>query len=190
VQYTPSPEHLARLSLTRYLLQQAEQQIALPAPRQCLALLSLHDAIEMFLDTAAEAVGVPLGKKREFKDYWRSFAPPNSPVRLPLERSMEKLNAARVALKHHGQRPTGDQLVHYLVTAKNFFDEVCPTCFGVALDEISMVNIVKNEQTRDLQQRRNWPKGSHAMPSATLQWRLLAVFLAICGQGLWGYPKI
>jgi hypothetical protein len=104
----------------------------------------------MFLDTAAEAVGVPLGKKREFKDYWRSFAPPNSPVQLPLERSMEKLNAARVALKHHGQRPTGDQLVHYLVTAKNFFDEVCPTCFGVALDEISMVNIVKNEQTRDL----------------------------------------
>jgi hypothetical protein len=58
VQYTPSPEHLTRLSLTRCLLQQAEQQIALPAPRQCLALLSLHDAIEMFLDTAAEAASL------------------------------------------------------------------------------------------------------------------------------------
>jgi hypothetical protein len=150
VQYTPSPEHLTRLSLTRCLLQQAEQQIALPAPRQCLALLSLHDAIEMFLDTAAEAVGVPLGKKTDFKDYWRSFASPNSPVQLPLERSMAKINAARVALKHHGQRPTSDQLVHYLVTATNFFDEVCPALFGVALHEISMSNIVKDEQTRNL----------------------------------------
>jgi hypothetical protein len=150
VQYTPSPEHLTRLSLTRCLLQQAEQQIALPAPRQCLALLSLHDAIEMFLDTAAEAASLPIGKKREFKDYWRSFAPPNFPIQLPLERAMEKINAARVALKHHGQRPTSDQLVHYLVTATNFFDEVCPALFGVALHEISMSNIVKNEQTRNL----------------------------------------
>ena len=112
------------------MLQQAEQQIALPASRQCLALLPLHDAIEMFLDTAAEAASLPMGKKREFKDYWRSFAPPNFPIQLPLERSMEKINAARVALKHHGQRPTSDQLIHYLATATNFFDEVCPALFG------------------------------------------------------------
>jgi hypothetical protein len=132
------------------LLQQAEQQIALPAPRQCLALLSLHDAIEMLLDTAAEAASLPLGKMREFKDYWRIFAPPNSPIKLPLERAMEKINTARVALKHHGQRPTSDQLIDYLVTAKNFIDEVCPTLFGVALYEISMSNLVKDEHTRNL----------------------------------------
>src|SRR5713101_7834848 len=116
----PSQEHLNRLSITRSLIQQAEQQLKLAAPLRCIALLSLHDSIEMFLDTAADANSVPLGK-REFRDYWRSFTAANPPIALPMERAMEKINRARVALKHHGIRPSDDQLKDHLNTAKIFF---------------------------------------------------------------------
>src|ERR1700730_1790685 len=100
----PSQEQLTRLSLTRYLVNQAEQQISQPSPLRCIGLLSLHDAVEILLDTAAEATGAP-SRGREFKDYWRSLADANPPVALPMQRAMEKINRARVNLKHHGQRP-------------------------------------------------------------------------------------
>jgi hypothetical protein len=76
----PSQEHFTRLSLARYLLRQAEQQLSAPAPVRCVGLLPLHDCLELFLDTAAEAVGAPLGSRREFRDYWSSLAATSPPI--------------------------------------------------------------------------------------------------------------
>ena len=145
----PSQEHLTRLSLVRYLLLQAKQQLTAAGPSRCIALLHLHDALEMFLDTAAEALGVS-GPQREFKNYWPSFAAANPPVTLPMQRPMEKLNRARVALKHHGIRPPDDQLEEYVILTQAFADEVCLKCFGIELVEASMLTLIKDDQVRDL----------------------------------------
>jgi hypothetical protein len=67
-----------------------------------------------------------------------------------MQRAMEKINRARVNLKHHGQRPTSDQLHDYLITTKNFLEEACPLCFCIELNEVSMADLIKDQKTRDL----------------------------------------
>jgi hypothetical protein len=103
----------------------------------------------MFLDTAAEALSIP-GPQREFKNYWSSFAAANPPVVLPMQRSMEKLNRARVDLKHHGIRPADDQLEEYVILSQAFVDEACRKCFDMDLTEASMFDLIKDDQVRDL----------------------------------------
>jgi NifU-like protein involved in Fe-S cluster formation len=63
---------------------------------------------------------------------------------------MQKLNAARVSLKHHGQRASGDQIREHLVNSKTFVDEVCHQCFGLSLSQISMSALVNDQQIRGL----------------------------------------
>ena len=81
------------------LQRQAEQQLSAPAPARCVALSSLHDCLEMFLDTPAEAVGARLGNRKEFKDYWPSLAAARPPIHLPMERAMAKINRTREDFK-------------------------------------------------------------------------------------------
>src|SRR5260370_5551434 len=107
---TPTPEQLIRLSLVRYLLQQAETQAAQPTPLYALAILPAHDALEMFLDVAAEALNAPPAKTPALRDYWDRFKQATPPVELPMQRAIDKLNRCRVALKHHGQRASDDQI--------------------------------------------------------------------------------
>src|ERR1700720_2185075 len=105
-----NPEQIARMQIVRYLLQQAKNQLKLATPLRPSALLSMHDAIEMLLDTAAEAKQVPLRNKTHLQEYWRLFAGLSPAITLPAERSISRLNRARVDLKHHGIMPTNEQL--------------------------------------------------------------------------------
>jgi hypothetical protein len=147
--FHPTPEHLIRLALVRQLLRLAEDQSAMTSPARCLALLSMHDAVEMLLDLIAELAGIQ-ARKMEFKDYWKALAGAASPIDLPLARPMEKLNQARVALKHHGHRPSDDQLMSHLANTKLFLSEATEDCFGRPLATISMAALVKDDKVRDL----------------------------------------
>ena len=118
------------------------------APLRCVALLSMHDAIEMFLAAAAEAKQVGLSNKTELGQYWRLFADLEPTITLPAQRPVERLNRARVDLKHHGIRPTNDQLDAYLTITKDFLNDACTLCFGVPLHRVSLVGIIKNDQVR------------------------------------------
>lgn len=142
-------ERLTRLSLVRYLLRQAEAQIGQPSPLRYLALLPLHDAAEMFLDLAAEHLELP-ASRREFKDYWKLFQSASHPVVLPMERGMDRLNRARVALKHHGQLPNDNQLTNHLFTVRTFLEEASPLCFGLAIEEVSLLALIRDQQAREL----------------------------------------
>jgi hypothetical protein len=147
-----SQEQLTRLSLVRYLLRQAESQIGQPSPLRSLALLPLHDAAEIFLDLAAEYLKLP-ASRREFSDYWKLFRNVSPPVTLPMERGMDKLNRARVALKHHGQLPNDNQLRNYLFTVQSFLDEASPLCFNLAIEDVSLVALIRDLQARELLER-------------------------------------
>jgi hypothetical protein len=143
-------EQMTRLSLVGYLLRDAQEKATRPPPLCSLSLLSMHDAIEMFLDVAAEAVSAPISKRRDFKEYWQVFSNLDPPISLPMQRSMEKLNMARVGLKHHGHRTTADQINNHLIAAKSFLDEATNLCFGVSLSEISLVELIKSDKVRAL----------------------------------------
>ena len=145
-----TPDQVTRLALARYLLQNAETLIKNPQPFCSLALLSLHDAVEMVLDVVAEAANAPVSAGANFANYWNTLKSLADPVHLPLERQMNRLNRSRVALKHHGQWPNNDQLTTHLDTTKAFIEDVCDSVFATSLSEISLVELIKNEKVREL----------------------------------------
>jgi hypothetical protein len=104
----------------------------------------------MVLDVLAEAANAPIATGREFNSYWTGLKNLPKPVHLPLERQMRRLNQARVALKHHGQRPSSDQLLTHLENARAFIEDVCDQNFGTSLAEISLIELIKNEKVRNL----------------------------------------
>jgi hypothetical protein len=153
---TTPQEHLTRLSLARYLLRQAEQQLSAPAPARCVALSSLHDCLEMFLDTAAEAVGARLGNRKEFKDYWPRLAAASPPIHLPMERAMEKINRTREDLKHHGLRPADDQLKEYSIISRMFLEDACSLCCGISFPALNSSSAAfSNSRTSSFLTRSN-----------------------------------
>lgn len=149
----PSPqltaEQVNRLTLVRYLLKLAESQLDQSPIIRALALLTMHDAAELLLDVAAEVRQVSAGK-REFKDYWGAFRQATPPIELPLQRQMDKMNRARVGLKHHGLRPDDGQIREHLSAAKHFAEELCDTVLGVPLSSMSMAALIHNQEIRDL----------------------------------------
>jgi hypothetical protein len=108
----------------------------------------LHDAVELFLQLAVEHLDVP-GKTHEFKDYWGALG-----AKLPVgqaltqQAAMQRLNKARVALKHHGTHPSKLDLAAFRATAQAFFAENCVLVFGLEFDEISMVDFVEPDTAR------------------------------------------
>jgi hypothetical protein len=144
-----SPDHVTRLALARYLLQHAGTLIEKPPPLCSLALLSMHDAIEMVLDVLAETADVAIPLRTNFNEYWTLLLKDPNRVYLSLERPIKRLNVARVALKHHGHRPAGDQLIAHLDNAVAFIEDVCDKNFDLALSDISMVELIKNDRVRN-----------------------------------------
>ena len=135
------PEQVTRLSLIRYLLRHAERQCTEPQPACSLALLPMHDAAEMFLDLIAESHGAA-SQSRNFMDYWDALSKSRQPVQLPMRRAMEKLNRARVAIKHHGLRTSDDQVREHLANVKAFFEDTSEQCFGYPLSDVSMIGLI------------------------------------------------
>src|SRR5215469_14591006 len=103
-----TPHTMSRLVFIRMLYQQAIEQSKLPEPLSASAVLGLHDASELFLALAAEHLKASPHKNISFMDYWKLLDPANLPsgVKLSVSQGMNRLNALRVQLKHHGTMPS------------------------------------------------------------------------------------
>jgi len=145
-----SSDQVTRLALVRYLLQHAEAVLKNPQPLCSLALLSAHDAIEMSLDVLAEAANASTATGKNFESYWKGLKSSAPLVHLPLERQMIRLNRARVDLKHHGLRPSSDQLITHLHNGRAFIEDMCDKNFAISLSDICLIDLIKNERLRDM----------------------------------------
>jgi hypothetical protein len=99
----PSPDLLRRLAFARYLYNLGADQSRQPEPLASVALLTFHDAAEMFLQIIAEHYDVT-AKRPDFLEYWSLLKTKN--IDLPSGLAMKRLNTARVSLKHAGILPT------------------------------------------------------------------------------------
>lgn len=140
-------ELLRRLASVRYLYLQAVEQSRKPEPLSFPSLLLLHDAVELFLQAAADHkdVGKP---NTEFMEYWPLLETVR--LRLPEKTAMGRLNKARVALKHHSLFPSPLQLESFRATATTFFEVATPLVFEIEFGGISMISVVADEQVRKL----------------------------------------
>ena len=139
-----------RLAFIRYLLGQGIEQSYRPEPHCAPAILTLHDAVELFFGLVCEYLGVGGFKDRTyFNDYWDLVAVRLNGTRLTQEASMRRLNHARIALKHHGIRPAKLDIEAFRAVVVNFFEENTRLVFQIGFSEVSLVDLVQFGVSRD-----------------------------------------
>jgi hypothetical protein len=177
----PDAHSVRRLAIIKHLYSRAVEQSRQGPPMAGLAILGMHDAAEMFLLLACEVNerGLPTGhprlpKKPVWGDYWTYL----DPLRPEERNAMNRLNEARAALKHRGLMPSPQDVESLRVTCQTFFQDNTPILFGLSLDSISMVDLVRNGETqkfvRKAIQMRDLPHPGQAVTNAAIAfWRLL-----------------
>jgi hypothetical protein len=144
----PSPDEMRRLTLIRHLYNLGISQSHEAEPRSGLALLPLHDAVEMFLGLACEHHAAGTTKKTTFMDYWDLLSKQGVP--LTQKDGMQRLNTARVTLKHGGILCAAVELEGMRATTTNFLLENTKKAFGIEFHEISLVALVSDSEVAEL----------------------------------------
>ena len=144
-----SEDTIRRLAFIKYLLNVAIGQSRQPEPLSAASILTFHDSIELFLQLACEHLDASTKTNITFMGYWETLKPKMSGNGLTQKESMKRLNKSRVSLKHLGILPTKQAIEAYRASAVNFFEDNMPLVFGVDLDSISMINLIKYEATKE-----------------------------------------
>lgn len=139
--------HLTRLGFIKYMFTLGQAQAGQPSPTHAAGLLMLHDAVELFLQLAAEVSGVSKSSTG-FMDYWSLLSDPSSARDLPLRESMRRFNKARVQLKHHGFIPSQLDMEGFRATCTSFLEESISLLFGLTLDQISLIDLISFPQAK------------------------------------------
>ena len=63
--------------------------------------------------------------------------------------SMQRLNKARVALKHHGTLPSKLDLEAFRASVTNFFQDNTQIVFGLSFDNISLIDFVQPDEAKE-----------------------------------------
>jgi hypothetical protein len=141
---------IKRLAFIKYLYKVAVEQSQRPEPLCSTSILTFHDAIELFLQLACEHLDVGKDKGEiRFLEYWGILAS-KLPSGVPTHKeSMEKLNRARVDLKHRGILPSKSQIEEFRAIATDFFEENSLRIFGIKFSEVSLIELVLCEEAKN-----------------------------------------
>jgi hypothetical protein len=141
----PTPT-MRRLAIVKYLYTQGLEQERKGDPLAGLALLPFHDAIELFLQVAAEHHPVKLPKSVDFMEYWTAFS--GAGLSLPYQQQMRRFNSARVEVKHRGTLPSRHDVEGFRSVVTDFLVDTAPKLFHVDFDSISMSSLVRSDDVR------------------------------------------
>jgi hypothetical protein len=141
----PTPT-MRRLAIIKYLYAQGLEQEQKGGPLAGLALLPLHDAVELFLQVAAETHHLTLRKSVDFIEYWTEFSNAHRPLRY--QQQMRRFNNARVEVKHRGTLPSQHDVEGFRATVTNFLVETTPELFQIDFNRISLSSLVRADDVR------------------------------------------
>lgn len=147
-----SDDFTNRLVLIKSLYKLALEQSNKAEPLNWFSILTFHDTVELFFELASEHLGVSASlKDLKFARYWDSV---NTELKqkgkseLTQRISMEKLNNARVAFKHHGTSPSKATIEESRINVTNFLEENTSLVFGIKFSEISLIDLIQSEKSR------------------------------------------
>lgn len=167
---------LRRLSFVKYLYSVAVRQSHSPAPMNSASLLTFHDAVELFLQLSSEHLDAG-GSRLRFMEYWELLSAKIEDGKIGQKESMRRLNKARVALKHHGTRPSQLDVEAFRASTTNFFEENTPVVFGIEFESISLIDLVQPKDVREklevCQQRIREGNFDSAVEQAALSFEML-----------------
>jgi hypothetical protein len=138
---------IRRLAFVRYLYGLGVDQSHKPEPFAAVAVLTFHDACEMFLQIAAEHNGVTPSKRSEFLDYWALFEQ-QTPLKVTSRVQMDRLNRARVNLKHGGVLPAHNEIAGFRDAAISFLDENALSLLSVNFNDVSLTSMIRSDDVR------------------------------------------
>lgn len=141
------PGEARRLAFIKYVLTLGKEQSQRSEPNCAVALLHIHDGVELLLQLAAERLDVRVDRNTPFLGFWPILG--NALGRdLPHHGAMKRLNEARVGLKHHGHLPSRVDVRDLVEAAASFVRDIAPSVFGLAWDDVSQADFIHSERAR------------------------------------------
>lgn len=141
---------MERLAFVRYAYHQGVEQSRAPEPGNSVGVLLFHDAVDLFLQLAAEHLNMAKKPgKASLLDYLAEIDAHLQPATLSGRQGMVRLNSIRNSLKHNGVRPSSNDVEGLRGSVTSFLEDNTPILFGLQLHEISMARLVSVEKARD-----------------------------------------
>ena len=161
-----------RLAMIKYMFQRGLEQSRRSAPLSTLAVLSFHDAAELFLRLACEHNCITQGTQKwdntKFNEYWNLLAPVAAVTQ---QSGMDRLNRARNNFKHAGNTVSDTDLEFFRVTVWSFFEDNTVSLFsGATFQTVSLTDLVESPKTREelLKCEERWQAGDAKETTACL----------------------
>lgn len=136
-----------RLAFIKYVLRLGGEQSARSEPNCAVALLPLHDGVELLLQLAAERLDARVERNTPFLGFWPVLGSALGRD-LPHHGAMKRLNEARVGLKHHGHLPSRVDVRDLVEAAEAFVRDFTPMVFGLSWDDVSRADFIHSERAR------------------------------------------
>ena len=157
------------LAFVRFLYNQGLEQAQRPQPLATSALLSFHDAVEMFLGLAADHLGVSLAQNITFEGYFDQIKQGGG-IDLPGRRPMRRMNRSRVSLKHHAIFPSPTDLDQFRADVITFLTDATQMVFSADFLGLDMIGLVtqQNAITRLRSAETSAGQGDHTEALALL----------------------
>lgn len=144
---------MERLAFIKYLYFLGVEQSRKTEPFSRASVLMFHDAIELYLELAAEHMDVSRRlKELTFMQYWDALNPAlvkKGKKELTQKIAMDKLNEARVTFKHHGIPPSKSIIEDLRSHVTNFLEENTPDIFDTEFLSISLIELVECQAAKD-----------------------------------------
>ncbi|MEU6449966.1 hypothetical protein [Streptomyces sp. NPDC046979] len=139
------------LVFVRLLHQQGMEQAALPEPLAFSSVLTFHDAIELFLITAAEHCGASVKDRGRFPDrFTEALHPSACPSGAEVQGlfGIRRLTDYRNGFKHTAGFPGTDAVSLARADATDFLDVNTPLLFGIEFAEIDLAMVMQQPDAR------------------------------------------
>lgn len=186
-----SPSLVEWLSLIRYQVIAAEDQIRQPAPINALAINIAQDAVESVLSLVVQHRGGDVKSRPDFLQLFdAAMQRIGSPDELVAFRpSLAAMNTSRVNFKHYGNTTTESTVRRHVERAVDFVRSLCDHALGISLESVSLLVFIQNEQVREhLQESRaSWIAGQREEATESLRLAFDLLIRDYTGRKQW-YP--
>lgn len=131
------------LLLAKALIESGEADLRAQGPfAGSIALLSLHDAIEFALAATNEHFSTSGVKVEKFEHYWKALPT------LQMKVELDRMNKARVDLKHHRNTPDRDDVEEHYRNGRAFLGKVVLEFYKLDFETLSLVSTLGDGATR------------------------------------------
>jgi hypothetical protein len=142
-----SPDLLKRLTYSKYLLRRAKELRGHGDELSSAeAVLAAHDSAEMLMRVITDFLGTK--SEQEFMKFWQSVQDKTGTVP-PHKGQMERFNKVRTEFKHRGILPNVGVVSDLLPIVESFCKEVAQLFLNLDYDEISLADLIRNNEVRE-----------------------------------------